>query len=395
MTAHVVVVGGGFAGIEAAIHLRKARLDVTLISARDYLYMYPVSIWVPTREVEFEDVQVPLADLATKHGFGLVVEEVTRLDVEARAVHTRAGPVAYDFLVLAMGGAKLRPPGVEHTLSLCGAPEQALALRDRLDALLERGEGRIAVGFGGNPKDSSAVRGGPAFEFVFNVHKLLKDRGVRDRFELTFFAPMRRPGIRMGEGAYQAMESMFEAKGIEKRFGVKIERFERDGVRFVDGAALPADLVMFIPAGTGHPLVEDAGLPVNEAGFVRIDDYCEVDHDFYASPDRYPVFAVGDVAALEGPDWRAKQGHVAEVMGRVAATNIANMVAGRPEREGYAAHVDILCVMDTGDGAAFVRRDQHDSRMTPLPWVGHWLKKGWGWYWRQSKMGKIPRLPGM
>ena len=395
MSHHVVVLGGGFAGVEAAIRLRKAGLQVTLVSARDYIYMYPVSIWVPTREVEFEDVCVPLKDLADTHGFELVVEEVLQIDGPARQVVTAHRTLTFEYLIVAFGGAKLKPKGVEHTLSLCGAPEQSIQLRDRLDALIARGEGRIAVGFGGNPKDSSAVRGGPAFEFIFNVHKLLDDKGIRGKFELTFFAPMPKPGIRMGEAAYEAMEGMFERLGIDKRFGVPIAGFEPQGVRFGDGSFLESDLVMFIPAGTGHPVVANSGLPVNEAGFVRINDYCEVDHNFYESPDQYPIFAVGDVAALDGPDWRAKQGHVAEVMARCAADNIVHMIHGREDREGYAEHVNIMCVMDTGDGAAFVYRDDHHAIMTPLPWVGHWLKKGWGWYWRNSKKGKIPRLPGM
>ncbi len=43
------------------------------------------------------------------------------------------------------------------------------------------------MGFGGNPKDTSAVRGGPAFEVLFNVDTYLKKKGVRDNFELDFF----------------------------------------------------------------------------------------------------------------------------------------------------------------------------------------------------------------
>lgn len=395
MNEHVVVLGGGFAGVEAAIQLRKAGLRVTLVSARDYIYMYPVSIWIPTREVDFADVCVALPELSKKHGFELVVEPVQQINPAERTVVTKHQTLAFDFLIVAIGGAKLKPKGVEHTLSLCGAPEQSIELRDQLDALIERGSGKIAVGFGGNPKDSSAVRGGPAFEFIFNVHKRLKDKGVRDAFELTFFAPMPKPGIRMGEDAFAAVGSMFERTNIHKRFGVPIAGFDAQGVRFTDDTRLDADLIMFIPAGTGHPVVQTSRLPVNDAGFIRINNYCEVDHNFYDAPDKYPIFAVGDVAALDGPDWRAKQGHLAEAMARCAAQNIIHMVNGRDDREGYEEHVNIMCVMDTGDGAALVYRDDHHATMTPLPWVGHWLKKGWGWYWRNSKKGKIPRLPGM
>ncbi len=49
MMASVLVLGGGFGGVEAAINLRKAGLEVTLVSERSYLYLYPTSIWIPTK----------------------------------------------------------------------------------------------------------------------------------------------------------------------------------------------------------------------------------------------------------------------------------------------------------------------------------------------------------
>jgi sulfide:quinone oxidoreductase len=51
--------------------------------------------------------------------------------------------------------------------------------------------------------------------------------------------------------------------------------------------------------------------------------------------------------------------------------------------------------MDIGNGAAFVYRDNKRGLMIPMPLVGHWMKQGWGWYSKNSKLDKIPRLPGM
>ena len=48
MAKSVLVLGGGFAGVESAIFLRKNGMDVTLVSDRDYFYIYPTSIWIPT-----------------------------------------------------------------------------------------------------------------------------------------------------------------------------------------------------------------------------------------------------------------------------------------------------------------------------------------------------------
>jgi sulfide:quinone oxidoreductase len=82
-------------------------------------------------------------------------------------------------------------------------------------------------------------------------------------------------------------------------------------------------------------------------------------------------------------------------MAHNAAHNIIASEAGKPEREGYQAHLSILCVMDTGNGAAFVYRGRKRQLMLPLPIVGHWMKKAWGKYARLSKLGRVPHVPGM
>lgn len=388
----VLILGGGFAGVEAAIYLKKANMDVTLVSDRDYFYIYPTSIWIPTGDISFSNVSLPLDALQKAHGFDVLVDEVTAIVAkEQRVTLKKEGEIAYDYLIVAMGAGKMKHPGIEHTLSICGAPEASLQIKERLDELLARGGGKIAMGFGGNPKESSAVRGGPAFEVMFNVHNLLKRKGIRENFELTFFAPMEKPGARMGPQALRMMEHFFSRLDIKKQFGKKFKGFEHDGIVFEDDTKLASDLTMFIPAGDGHPVIKASDLPLNEAGFVRINDYCEVAFD--ESPERGNVFVIGDCAAIEGPEWRAKQGHIAEVMARNVAFNIAAMERGSEERKGYAAHLNILCVMDSGDGAAFVYRDEKRGMMIPLPLVGHWIKRGWGWYCRNSKLGRIPRLP--
>jgi sulfide:quinone oxidoreductase len=289
----------------------------------------------------------------------------------------------------------MKHKGLEHTLSICGKPEESLKIKDAIDALVAKGGGKITMGFGGNPKDTSSVRGGPAFEVLFNVHNMLKKKKIRDKFELTFFAPMEKPGARMGPQALKMMDVFFKKLSIGKHFGKKIKAFEEDGIVFEDDSRLESDFTMFIPAGDGHPVLQNSDLPLNEAGFAEINDYCEIMHDYDENPDMARVFAIGDAVALDGPDWRAKQGHVAEVMARNTAVNIAAMEKGIQERKGYFEHLNILCVMDSGDGAAFVYRDDKRGMMIPMPVIGHWMKKGWGWYCRNSKLGKIPRIPGM
>jgi len=395
----VVVLGGGFAGVEAAIQLRKRGFAVTLVSDRDYLFIYPISIWVPTGGISWDDACQPLAPLAATHGFELVVSPVKSFDLDGKKVQLADSELAYDTLVLAIGSGKTKPPGVEHTLSPCGAPEGSIAIRDRYQEIVAKAKAhkasgeteplRIACGFGGNPLDTSAVRGGPMFEVLFNLHHHLKQQGLLEQVKLDFFAPMPDPAKKMADDAPEKLRKWMGELNIGWKAGVKIERFDADGVRFADGTTLPADLTLFIAAGTGHPLMKTSGLPLSEAGFVKIDQHCKVE-------GRDDVYAAGDVAALEGPPWKAKQGHLAEAMGRIIAHNLAAIEGGRPDaQESYGPHITILCVMDTGNGATFVYRDAKRSFMLPAPIVGHWAKQAWGTYWKKSKAGKMPRIPGM
>ena len=386
----VLVLGGGFAGVEAAIFLRKEGFRVDLITPRPYMYIYPTSIWVPVYEADFADVCIPMDELSKVHGFNWINDEIVKIEAKNKKAIGKAGEYEGDYMVIAMGAGKVSVKGSENYLSICGEPKDAVKMRDKIDELVtvKRG-GKIAMGFGGNPKDSSAVRGGPAFEMLFNVHNYLKKKGIRDRFELTFFATMKEPGKRLGPQALKMMDIFFNKLDIKKHFGKKIKRFEKNGIVFEDDSFLESDFTMFIPANEGHPVFKESDLPLSEAGFILVDEYCEV-------KDLKNVYAIGDSAYIEGPSWRAKQGHIAEVMARNSANNIAidaGMKSG--DKESYIHHLNIICVMDSGDGAAFVYRDDKRGFMLPMPLVGHWLKKGWGWYCKNSKLNKIPRIPGL
>jgi sulfide:quinone oxidoreductase len=383
-----IVLGGGFAGVEAAIKLRKYNYEVTLVSDRDYLFVYPVSIWIPTRKKKFKDVTIPLDKLAGEHGFKLVVERVKKIEHQLNQVRLEDQILDYDFLFVAIGMQKVISRGLEFTHSICGQPEEAVKIADELDKLVEKGRGRIAVGFGGNPKDPSAVRGGPAFELLFNISHFLKQKKVREQFELNFFAPMKQPGKRMGRKALKKLDVFFKHYKVKKWVGQKIIRFEQNAVVFEDETRLESDLIIFISGGAGHRVIQESGLPVNDAGFVKIDQNCKVE-------GHMNIYAIGDVAEITGAEWAAKQGHVAEIMADVSAFNVHSELSGSDKRKNYQEKLNIICVMDSGDGAAIVMRDHKKEIMLPLPVIGHWLKKAWGFYYRNSKLRRIPRIPGM
>lgn len=375
-----LVIGGGFAGVKAAIDLHKSgSFEVTLVSDRPFMYLFPISIWVPVRAINEDKVKIPLEEVSKKHGFHLIVDKVSAIVSAENKVICSQQSISYDYLVVALGSDKIQMQGMEHTTTICGKPEQTLALRSQIDELIAKGSGKIAVGFGGNPKDKSAVRGGPAFELIFNIDHYLRKLGLRDKFHLNMFAPMETPGARMGQKAMQASFKRLKAKGVAMHFGKKIAGFTAEGIRFEDDTILQADIKMFISAGTGSAVFKNSDLPLSEAGFVSIDEHCQVE----GLPN---VYAIGDAAALQGPKWAAKQGHIAEVMASVAAHNMLQAEGKTTKKKSYTGHLSILCIMDVGNGAVLVYRNSKKQIMIPLPIVGHWLKQAWGRYARWTKL---------
>lgn len=386
----VTILGGGISGIEAAIFCRKHGLEVELISDRDYLFVYPIAIWIPVSLLPHKKAKISLSKIASRHGFSLKISRIHRINAAEQTVTLEDGEIRHEkHLIIAIGSGKMKHPGIENTFSICGEPDQALLLKEQIDTLIHKGGGTIAFGFGGNPKDPSAVRGGPGFELFFNLHHRLKKLGIRDRFEMHFFAPMPKPGARMGEKALSMMKNMFEKNNFKSHYGKKILRFEKNKIIFEDESVLESDLTMFIPAGNGNAIIMESDLPQNDAGFIRITPECRIE-------GMKSWYAIGDVAALEGPDWRAKQGHIAEVMGRCAAHNLSSSLSnGKESLITYTPHVNILCMMDMGNGAGLVYRDDKHAFLFPMPVFGHWIKKLWGHYYHLCKIKRFPRLPGL
>ncbi len=385
---HIVILGGGFAGIEAAIQLRKKSQNVTLISNREFLFIYPLSIWIPVKLQKYEKTCLSLRDVAAKYQFNFVIGDVQSIDAKNSKVMLRDSDLSYDYLVIALGGKKYPINGIEHTHSIADEPEKSLILQQGIDRLIQQGHGRIAVGFGGNPHDSSAVRGGPAFELIFNIHRYLKKRNLLDKFELTFFAPMQNPGIRLGEKASIEVFRMLNRLNITCHFGNKIHSFSEKTIQFDNGKILEFDLITFISARNGHPVLQNSDIPLSAAGFIKIDDHCQV--------IGFPrVYAIGDTADLQGPDWKAKQGHLAEAMAKTAAHNIVGQINNNPRTKQYLDDISIICLMDMGNSGALVYRNHHRQWLIPLPIIGHWFKRLWGKYYVYSKLGRIPRIPGL
>ncbi len=363
--AQIVVLGAGFGALSTVRLLRRHGCTdpITLVAPRAELHYLPGTIWIPSGLRTRADLVVPLQPFFDRMRVRFHAASVTGLSDDGRSVRTSAGEVANDALVIASGGRFIKKlPGIEHAITPCEGIDAAERIRERLRAM---DGGTIAVGFGANPQEPSAVRGGPMFEFLFGIDRQLRREGRRERFKLVFFHASHEPGARLGAKAVARLLERMRRQGIETRLGHKPLRFEAGKV-VTEGGEFGAELILFMPGLTGPAWLEQSTLPRSPGGLVAADAQCRV-----AGFER--VYVVGDSGSFPGPDWMPKQAHMADLQAEAAARNLLAELAGAPATHGFK--VELMCIIDAlGEGTLVYRNAQRQTVLPPLRAM-HWTKR--------------------
>ncbi|MFZ5467221.1 MAG: NAD(P)/FAD-dependent oxidoreductase [Pseudomonadota bacterium] len=363
--ARISVLGAGFAALTAVRRLRRqnSEAEITLIAPRAEFVYAPSLIWIPSRLRSGSDLRIDLQRFLARHRVSIHAGRVTGLRDGGRVVVTESGEVENDGLLIASGGRFIKKlPGIEHAITLCEGIESAERIRDRLEGMEG---GTIAVGFGGNPNEPSAVRGGPMFELLFGLDTLLRRQGRRDKFRLVFFNPAARPGNRLGESAVDALLSRMARLGIETHLGHKPVRFE-SGKVVTEGGEFAADLILFMPGMTGPAWLEGSGLPLSPGGMLQADAHCRV-----MGFDK--VYVAGDSGSYPGPDWAPKQAHMADLQAVAAADNLLAEMGGASAVKTF--RWELVCIIDTLDKGILVFRNENRGLILPPCRLLHWGKR--------------------
>ena len=360
----ITVAGSGFAAITGARELRKQlpEADITLVSPKPEFVYLPSLIWVPYGLRKGEDLRFDTRPLLNKLNVRYIQGSVSGISEDGRTLQTSAGDIANDALLIATGSRYIRKlPGIENVITICEGIEAAEKMRDRLQAM---DGGTIAMGFGGNPKEPSAMRGGPMFELLFGLETWLNQQGVREKYRLVFFTPAPQPGKRLGMKAVSKLLDEMKKRGIETHLGHKLQSFENNIVK-TEGGEISADLIMFMPGMTGPAWIQGTPLPMSPGGMIRADAMAQVE-----GMER--VYVAGDAGSFPGPEWMPKQAHMADLQAVAAAKNIALNLAGKPAREKFK--VELLCIIDTLDKGMLVYRGEKRSLALPSMRSLHWAK---------------------
>lgn len=367
----VTIIGTGFGALTAIRTLRKAdsSVQIDVISPKPEFVYFPGTIWIPTGLRKPEDLVINLGNFFKRQNVTFHQASATGLKDAGRTVVTDAGDVPNDGLIIASGGRFIRKlPGIEHSITPCGGIPATVEMRDRLAAMAG---GTLAFGFAGNPKEPTAMRGGPVFEFMFGIDSWLRKQGRRDKFKIVFFSPAEKPGQRLGPKAVEGLMKEMAKREIDTHLGHKMKAFEEKKV-ITEGGEFEADLIMFMPGMTGNQWFDNTELPRSEGGMLKANEHCQVE-----GQDK--VYVAGDSGSYPGPGWLPKQAHMADLQAEAAVKNLLDEFAGKAPSHTFKA--ELVCIVDTRTSGMMISRTEKKNLVLPKCKLFHWAKRGFEWWY--------------
>ncbi|MBD3755240.1 MAG: FAD-dependent oxidoreductase [Gammaproteobacteria bacterium] len=373
---NITILGAGFAALTAVKQTRKHAPDaiITVIAPKEEFVYLPSLIWIPSGLRKGDDLRINLHNFFNRQRVQFVEASVENIINSGRTVVTNQGEFHNDGLIIASGGRFIKKlPGIEHAITPCEGIAAAERIKSRLEGM---SGGTIAIGFGANPNEPSAMRGGPMFEFLFGIDNLLRKQGRRDKFKLVFFNPAPEPGKRLGPKVPENLVKMMSSKGIETHLGHKMVGFEENLVK-TEGGEFHADLILFMPGMTGPAWLPNSELPQSAGGMIVADMHCQVqgyEHTFVA----------GDAGSFPGPDWQAKQAHAADLQAKAAAKNLVKSLKGESDLEAFKH--ELICIVDTLKHGILIKRTEQGTTLLPPCRLMHYAKRAFEWlYLRQYR----------
>lgn len=334
----VVVIGGGFAGLNFVKHIDAGKFDVTLIERNNYHSFPPLFYQVASSGLDPSSICFPLRrELRKRHGGRVAFNmgEVTEIDVARRIVTTSRGKVPYDFLVLAAGTTNNffgMPELVDEVFTIKSTAE-ALRCRNEILSLLERAAIEPDAARRRRLLSFVVVGGGPSGVEIAGA------LGEMKKYVLPREYPTISPddiSITLIEGSDKVLGSMSadssEAAArslrdlmVDLRLGATMSRYSDGRVTLADESSIPASMVVwtagvksegFNLTSGGVPLGKDV---TGRAGRFPVDRFCRVS----GLPD---VFAIGDIALVtddtDYPKGHPQLAQVAIQQGRLLARNL-------------------------------------------------------------------------
>ena len=330
----VIVVGGGFGGMEAVKGLKGDEVNVTLVDRSNHHLFQPLLYQVATAGLVPSDIARPLREVFNhQQNVEVVLSEVQRIDVEARQVITEDLVLPYDFLILATGARhsyfghddwERFAPGLKNLADAVEIRKRLLVSFEVAEKAIDQSERDAAMTF-------IIVGGGPTgVEMAGAISEIARHTMTRDFRHID----SAKAKIILIEGAPHILGSyppdlaengkrQLESIGVEVHQGLQVTNVTAEGVEVKGGQFIPARTVIWAAGNAASPLGKTLGAPVDKTGRVTVNEDLTI-------PGHPEIQVIGDMACFTHQTGKPLPGvsPTAMQMGRHAARNILETISG-------------------------------------------------------------------
>ncbi|MBK1440483.1 NAD(P)/FAD-dependent oxidoreductase [Parapedobacter sp. ISTM3] len=333
----VVIIGGGFGGIEVAKKLKNKEVEVLLLDRNNHHTFQPLLYQVATGTLDAPSIAFPLRKMFRKQeNFTFRIADVQSIDGERKLLNTDIGPIAYDYLVIATGATTnfFGNKDLEYYAMPMKSVREAVNIRSFLlqnieESLLKTNPAERApflnfVVVGGGP---TGVELSGAIAEIRN-HILSKDYPELKKEDMNVYLVEGLSKIlaNLSPQASEKAELYLKELGVKVLLNVQVTGYDGEVITFADGKRIQTKTVLWsagvmgqFPAGISQDLVV-------RGNRIRVDEECRV-------IGMNDVFAIGDVAAMitdELPRGHPGVAPVAQQQGRFVAKNIVRLLNNQP-----------------------------------------------------------------
>ncbi len=371
----VVIIGGGFGGLQAAKALSDAPVDVTVID-RSNLHLYqPLLYQVASAALSPGDIAQPIRFiLRGQHNTRVLLAEVTALDLPGKKVVLESGDtLPYDYLVVATGARHgyFGHPEWEAFAPGLKSLDDALEIRRRMLFAFEEAERERVLTGKGRHLTFVVVGGGATGVELAGALAEISRKTVRSEFREYDPAETRVLLLEAGPRILSPFDERLASKakdelmalGVEVRTGAMVTALDKTTVR-LGNEVVPATMVLWAAGVAASPLAKLLGAPTDRSGRVEV----QKDLSIAGHPE---VFAIGDVAAAKDESGRPLPGVAPVAMqgGKHVAECIAADFDKRERKAFHYLDKGSMATIGRAAGIAQIGRLRLSGLLGWLAWV--------------------------
>ncbi len=330
----VVVIGGGFGGLQAVKGLKGDEVQVVLVDRSNHHLFQPLLYQVATAGLTPANIARPLREVFSgQKNVGVALSEVRRIDVAARQVITEDLVIDYDFLIVATGARhsyfghdewEKFAPGLKNLTDAVEIRKRLLVAFEVAEKAIDQAERDAAMTF-------VIVGGGPTgVEMAGAICEIARHTMTKDFRRIN----SRNAKVILIEGAPRVLSAyppdlsvkgkkQLEDIGVEVHEGLQVTNVTAEGVEVKGGQFIPARTVVWAAGNTASPLGKTLGVPLDKAGRVIVNEDLTI-------PGHPEIQVIGDLACFTHQTGKPLPGvsPTAMQMGRHAARNVLETLSG-------------------------------------------------------------------